>query len=87
MTGKVFTLVGLFLQLGSVGPSAYLAFRTTRDKYVDESGKSCEVGTDISSVTRADKEERMWLFASFALIALGAVLQILGVCSRSWQLR
>jgi len=81
MTGKVFTLVGLVLQLGSIGPAAYLAFRTTRDKFVDESGKPCEVGIVTSIVTRADKEERMWLFAGFALIALGALLQILGVCS------
>jgi hypothetical protein len=82
MTGKVITLVGLFLQSGSVGPAAYLAFRITRDKFVDESGKPSEVGIVTSIVTRADKEEGTWLFAGFALIALGAVLQILGVCTR-----
>lgn len=81
MAGKVFTLVGLVLRLGSVGPAAYLAFRTTRDKFVDESGKPCEVGIDTSIVTRADKQERWWLFTGFALIALGAVLQILGLYS------
>ncbi len=81
MTGKVFTLAGLILQLGSVVPAAYLAFRTTRDKFVDESGKPCEVGIGTSGVTAPDKEERWWLFAGFALIALGAVLQILGLCS------
>jgi hypothetical protein len=81
MIGKVFTLVGLFLQLASVGPALHLAFRTTRDKFEDESGKPCEVGIAIAGVMLADKEERTWLLAGFALIALGAIFQILGVCS------
>lgn len=73
MAGKVFILVGLSLQLVSVAPAAYLAFRTTRDTFVGE------FGTETSSITGPDKQERWWLFAGFALIALGAVLQILGV--------
>lgn len=73
MTWKAWIVTGLLLQVAAVLPTAILVLLSTSAKF------SQEVGTVVQVSDRAGRREWSFILAGFALIAVGAICQIVGV--------